>query len=247
MRRLALLAVPLVVFAPELQGEDTATENRPPLLRQWTGTLEFGQTLETGRTDRTEFTGHLRLDREGDPHTHRFIAEYIYGEQNGEKSSDRYGGSFRWRYQVGEHFYAQSLTSFETDRIRRVEERAEQNLRFGYRFLDTDRIAASVAPGATARYNRVIGVETGMNYLATLSQDVTWRINPAYSLEEDSTFQFDPEEPEDYNYRLNARLTGAVTETVSLSLRYTFIYENEVAAAVPRAEHRIITSLGYSF
>ncbi len=237
---------------PSLQAQDVGNDEDPGhFFQNWGGRVDLGYTYQSGRTDRNELTLRGQADREAGIHKYRAIAEYIYGEQKTDagrvKSSDRYGASFRWRRVLSEYFYTQSLTSYEVDQVRRIKQRAEQNVSLGYQFLDRENIDASIAPGFTAQYNREIGVEAGMNYLATFFQDVNWQITEAYRFEEDSTFLIEPEDTDNYTYRFNAGLVGTMTQSVNLSLRYSFIYENEVAPEVERAEHRLVASLGYTF
>ncbi len=242
----------LITAAPGAHAQENEDDDAPGhFFQDWSGRFDLGYTLQSGRTDRNELTARVQLDREAGIHKYRAIGEYIYGEQkiDGDKikSSDRYGASFRWRRTLSEYFYTQSLTSYEVDQIRRIKQRAEQNLSLGYQFLDRENIDASVAPGVTAQYNRQLGVETGMNYLATAFQDINWQITEAYRFEEDSTFLIEPDDTDNYTYRFNAGLVGTMTDSINLSVRYNFVYENQVAADVDRAEHRLITSIGYSF
>ncbi len=247
IRFLVTVVLATLVTNLPLPGEERESPENPAFFREWTGSLEGGQTLQSGRTRRNEITLRGELERQVGRHSHRAVAEYIYGKQDGSKSSDRYGTNYRWRYELNDYFYTQSLTSFEADHMRRIRERAEQNLSFGYRFLDTERMGASFGPGVTAQYNREIGVESEMNYLATFFQDFTWQMTDTHHFKEDSTFLFNPENSEDYTYRFNATFSSNVTQAIDLRLRYNFIYENQVAPDVEQAEHRLTTSLRYSF
>lgn len=243
----ALTGLFLLGTPPGAQAQDDEDVDPDHFFQGWAGRVDLGYTYQSGRTDRNELTLRGQADREVGIHSYRAIAEYIYGEQNDVKSSDRYGASFRWRRDLSEYFYTQTLTSYEVDQIRQIKQRAEQNATIGYQFLDRDSLDASVGPGVTAQYNREIGVETGMNYYGTLFQDVNWQMTEAYRFEEDSTLLVNFEDSEDYIYRFNAGVVGTVTDSVNLSVRYTFIYENQVAPDVDRAEHRLVTSIGYAF
>jgi putative salt-induced outer membrane protein YdiY len=46
--------------------------------------------------------------------------------------------------------------------------------------------------------------------------------------------------------RLNAALKGAITETVSMSMRYEFQYDGSLDSDEKR-DQRIVTALGYTF
>ncbi len=256
-RLASVSALGILVLAPPvtLNAQEEDQEEYDHFFQGWSGRLDLGYTYQSGRTNRNELTLRGQADREAGRNKYRAIAEYVYGEQKVDtddgtttiKSSDRYGANFRWRRTLSEYFFTQSLTSYEVDQVRGVKQRAEQNLSLGYQYLYTDTFEASVGPGFTAQYNRELGVEAGMNYMATAFQDFIWNITDAYKFEEDSTFLVNVEDSDDYIYRFNAGLVGTVTESINMSIRYNFLYENQAPPGVDRSEHRLVTSIGYSF
>jgi putative salt-induced outer membrane protein YdiY len=216
---------------------------RPP----WTGRFDLGYTWQSGRADKSELSLRGQADRRIEPNEYRALTEFLYGELEGVRNTQRFMSSFRWRRDVSERLFTQTLTLYENDRIREIRHRVEQNLGFGYRYLQSERLEGSIVPGFTIQYTDEAGIDDRWDYLASLSQDIIWRINPAYRFEQDLNFLIDPAATDDYIVRFNAGIIGTVTQSINLSLRYQYLFENQVRAGVSRTDQRIIASVGYAF
>ena len=228
-------------------GVDGDLIDIPARLPPWTGRFDLGFTWQSGRADKSELSLRGQADRRIDPNEFRALAEFIYGELEGVRNTQRFTSSFRWRRDISERLFSQTLTEYETDRIREIRNRVEQNIGLGYRYIQTERLEGSVVPGFTIQYTDETGIDDRWDYLASLSQDIIWRINPAYRFEQDLNFLIDPAETDDYIVRFNAGLFGTVTESINLSLRYQYLFENQVRAGVSRTDQRVIASVGYAF
>lgn len=217
---------------------------RPP---PWTGRFDLGYTWQSGRADKSELSLRAQADREVAPNQYRALAEFLYGELEGVRNTQRFMSSFRWRHDVSERVFTQTLTLYESDRVRDIRNRVEQNVGVGYRYVDSDRLKGTVVPGFTVQYTDEEGVDDRWSYLASLSQDLIWTINEAYRFEEDLHFLIDPADTEDYIVRFNAGIVGTLTRSINLSVRYQLLYENDVRPDVEKTDQRVIASVGYSF
>lgn len=220
---------------------------------EFRGTLEAGYLLQSGRTDRNEVTLRGDVQRDRGRNNYRWQGELLYGEQNDEKNNDRYGLNFRWRRNLDEHFFFQTLTTYEKDRIRQVRHRAEQEIGVGYKVFNTDNFKFSVGPGFTFQFEE-FRLEEGQepiddkwNYLLTVNQDLLWLINSRLRVEQSTKYLLDPDDTEDYIVRFNAGLVSKLTERLSLGVRYQLIYENQTAGDVEKDDQRLTTSLGWVF
>lgn len=213
----------------------------------WSGRIDFGYTWQSGRADKSELSIRGQADKKIAPNEYRALAEFLYGELEGVRNTQRFTSSFRWRRDVSERVFTQSLTLYETDRIRDIRNRVEQNLGVGYRYVKNERFEGSVVPGLTVQYTDEEGVNDHWSYLASFSQDLIWRINPAYRVEEDFNILLDPAETEDYIVRFNAGIVGTLTESINLSIRYQYLYENQVRPGIEKTDQRVIAAVGYSF
>jgi putative salt-induced outer membrane protein YdiY len=233
-----------VTFEEAAPGETIEIPvRRPP----WTGRFDLGFSWQEGRADKSEVSLRAQADRRIEPDEFRLLSEFLYGELDGVRNTQRFTGSFRWRRDINDRVFTQALTQYETDRIREIRNRVEQNLGVGYRFVQTERLQGSVVPGLTIQYTDEAEVEDRWDYLASLFQDIIWRISPAYRFEQDLNFLIDPAETEDYIVRFNAGIFGTVTDSINLSLRYQYLFENQVRAGISRTDQRVIASVGYAF
>ncbi|MCH8474353.1 MAG: DUF481 domain-containing protein [Opitutales bacterium] len=247
LQRHLLLAGAVLLLPLQIQADDEAPET---FLESIEGKVELGYLFQSGRTDRDEISARLDLRRDVAPNEYRFTSEFLYGKQDGDKSSDRYALRFRWRHTFAQHFFTELSTSYEKDRIREIRHRAEQDFALGYRYINRDDLVASVGPGFTIQFEELQVSNDNhdtWNYLATVFQDVRWQFNDSWRLEQDSRFLIEPSDTDDFFYRFNLGLIGKMTEQVSLSVRYSLLYENQTPPDVPSTEQRLVTSLGYSF
>lgn len=243
-------------FVPwAIAQEDDAAENEtsgdeidvPVKTNPWAGRVDFGYTWQSGRADKNEMSLRGEAERDVNNDEYRALAEFLYGEVEGVRNTQRFLSSFRWRRDVTDRVFTQTLTLYENDRIREIRHRVEQNLGIGYRYVENERFEGSIVPGITVQYTDETGVDDRWDYLASLAQDLTWRINEAYRFEEDVTFLIDPVETDDFIVRFNAGIVGTMSDSINLSIRYQLLYENEVAPDVEKMDQRVIASVGYSF
>ncbi len=243
-------ALPLAGIAQEDQAAAEAAEapvETAPPPPPWTGRFDLGYTWQSGRTDKNELSLRAQADRQVNAHELRALAEFLYGEVEGVRNTQRFTSSFRWRRDVTKRLFTQTLTLYENDKIREINHRVEQNLGFGYRYLQREGLNGSIVPGLTIQYTDETGRDDRWDYLASLSQDLVWQINDAYRFEEDVNFLMDPADTDNFIARFNAGIVGTLTKSINLSIRYQLIYENEVAPGVERTDQRVIAAVGYSF
>ena len=77
-------------------------------------------------------------------------------------------------------------------------------------------------------------------------QDIDYQINDRFKVVQDASLLIEPEDTDNYEFNLTAALIGKVSETVTMSMRYEYEYDNSLNVD-SRLSQRIITSLGYLF
>ncbi|MGC4073336.1 MAG: DUF481 domain-containing protein [Nibricoccus sp.] len=221
---------------------------------KWKGKIEFGYQQQSGRRDIV--TGSLRIDAESAVKTDNLFkasSRVIYGRQNDQTNSERYEASFRWRHELSDRTFTQTLTSYYIDRVKHIDHNFEQNAGLGYRFIKTGRHLLNAGLGGTGQYRETLGVPENWIYLSEFFQDYSYKISGRLSFIQDSGVLystkpiFHGKEPaENYRIRFNTALQGRVTERVSLNLRYEYEYDNSVANPALRADQRVTSSIGYA-
>lgn len=241
----------------EADGETEAVSPRDPIVETeegvaltrpaWTGRVDLGYTWQTGRADKNELSLRGQADRRIEESEYRAIGEFLYGEVEGERNTHRYLASFRWRESFTDRIFSETISLYEADRIREIRNRVEQSAGIGYRFLRSETLEGSIVPGFAVQYTDEAGESDRWDYLASLTQDFVWRINPQYRFEQDIKFLVDPGDTDDHQARFNAGIIGTMRDNINLSIRYQFLFENQTRPGVPRDDQRLITSVGYTF
>lgn len=221
---------------------------------RWKGKVEFGYQQQSGRKD--SINGSLRIDAESNVKTANLFkasGRALYGRQNEQTNSERYEASFRWRHELGERMFTQTLSSYLADRVKRIDHSYEQNAGLGYRFLQHERHILNAGLGGTGQYREALGVTEDLIYLSEFFQDYSYKINGRLSFVQESGALYSTkpilhgtEPAENYRIRFNTALQGRVSERVSLNLRYEYEYDNTIANPTLRADQRITSSIGYA-
>ncbi len=212
----------------------------------WKKDIEFGFTMQSGRRDTIDVSGRFSANRTIEQDEYRFRARYLYGETQSLKSTDQFESSFRWRRDLSPRTFTQALTAYQNNQINHINHDFSQGIGVGRKFYNLDTFSFSMGGGATARYRDENGDPGRWNFMVDAFQDFDYKINSIFKVAQDANILIEPDDPENYTVRLNAALIGNITETVTMSMRYEYEYDNSLI--VPnRFNQRIITSLGYLF
>lgn len=236
----------------------------PPKPSRWKGKLEFGFQQQSGRLD--ALTTSLRVDAEREKGRNHYKASgrVLYGEQTEKVTTDRADASFRWRHQLSPRIFAQSVTSYLEDAIKKIDHNFEQNIGFGYTLYKRDRHVINVGGGLTGQYRDMAIIDQAFTGLAEIFEDYTYRINGRLTFLQDILAQYSPVSQEKYtlrnntivpidgsvqNYRIrfNTTLQGKITDRISMNLRYEYEFDNTVIQGVEKSDQRISSTLGYAF
>ncbi len=224
-----------------------------PTRPQWKGKIEFGFKQQSGRNDRVDFDIRADAERKLGLNSYRGNGRVLYGKANDRIISDRQEGSFRWRHDFSKNVFSQTLTSYHSDVVKRIDHNYEQNLGFGYRVLDRQSHIVNAGLGLTGQYRETTNTTTEGYILGEFFEDYTYKINGRFTLLQDFLAQWSnkasPNNPESQNYKLrfNAALQGRVTTKLSMNLRFEYEFDNSIATRSDRVDQRISSSLGYAF
>ena len=234
---------------------------KPP---RWKGKLEFGFSNQSGRTEALNMSVRTEAELKKTLNHYRANARFLYGKTGNIISSNRRDASFRWRREISERIFTQTVSSYTDDRVAGIDLNLEQNGSVGYQFLRSDNHTGSMGGGLTVQYRDAIGVETAINYLGEFFQDYTYKINGRLSFSQAVNALYSPDsqarsitagtsvknltqEAENYKVRFNSALQGKMSERISLNLRYEYEYDNAINNPAARTDQRITSSVGYAF
>ncbi|MEZ5275149.1 MAG: DUF481 domain-containing protein [Opitutaceae bacterium] len=231
---------------PATQSTDESTDRLHPPPPPWKKNIEFGMTLQSGRKDKMDVSGRFTAQRNIREDQYRLYARRLYGETKSEKSTDLFDSSFRWRRDMSPRVFTQALTAYSFDQIKDIHHDFSQGVGVGRKIYNLDTLSVSMGGGATARYRDENGDPPVWNYMVDAFQDMDYAINDVFKVTQDASILIEPEDPDNYTLRLNAALIGKISQTVSLSMRYEYEFDNSLSVE-NRLSQRIITSLGYLF
>jgi len=241
-------ANPAVVDSPDPASQSDSDAQGEPvqIKRDWVKNIEFGLTMQSGRSEKMDVSSRFSALRSVGQDQYRIRARYLYGETKFEKSTDQLESSFRWRRDMSPRMFTQALTAYEYDDIKHINHDFSQGLGVGRKLYNLDTFSFTMGGGATARYRDENGDPPRWNYMVDAFQDFDYKINNVFKVTQDANILIEPEDPDNYLLRLNAALIGKITETVTMSMRYEYEYDNSLRLQ-NRFNQRIITSLGYLF
>ena len=226
---------------------------------RWKGKVEAGFVQQSGRNDRVDVSLRGEAERRFGQKTRlRFEGRALYAETGNVTSNDRLDGSFRWRRDITDRMFGQSVTSGYRDQVKLIDINAEQNVGLGYKVFDRPRHVFNVGTGVTAQYRESPLTEDGWAYLIEAFEDYTWKINGRITLTQNANAVYSlgtrthsgaalGTTPGNYRLRFNTTLQGKVTEKISANLRFEFEYDATVANPALRDDQRITSSVGYAF
>lgn len=229
-------------------GRPQANPDEPVVAKKapWKKNIEFGFTLQSGRKDKMDISGRFTAQRNIKQDQYRLQARYLYSETNSIKSNDLLNTFARWRRDLSPRLFTQAMTTYGFDQIKHIDHDFSQGVGVGRKFYNLDTFNLSLGGGATARYRDESSNLTGWNYMVDAFQDMDYQINKIFRVSQDASILIEPDDPDNYTFRLNAALIGKITKQVSMSMRYEYDYDNSLTLA-NKLNQRIITSLGYLF
>ena len=234
---------------------------KPP---RWDSKIESGLIWQSGRRDSTDLNLRGESSYKTASNDIRFQGRYLYSRSSAVTLTDRTDAGLRWRRELDDTWFAQTNTSYLSDRVKGIDHNTEENLGFGYRLIKSARTSASVGSGFTLQYRDAPNIDTGFSLLGELFQDFALKLNKRLEFGEEASALYSPSgrsmrtlannqivfidtNAPNYRYGANAFLRGKLTDVFSLNLRYEFDFDSSVAAPTQKTDERVTTSLGYSF
>lgn len=241
--------------APKADG-GTAVK---PSVPKWKRQIELGLAQQSGARQKEDLSFRMQLDGKLGANTFRATGRLLKTETDSLVVADRREADFRWRHDINKRLFAQALTTYVEDGVRKIDLSIEQQVGGGYRLLDNDRHKANVGLGAVAQYLDRDNIDPQTALLGSLFQDYAFEMNSRLKLTQESSFMYSDtgaltsrsgtvaSAPTAGSYRLkfNTGVQSKVTDHMSLNVRFEYDYDRSILDADLRADQRLTTSLGY--
>lgn len=229
-----------------------------PEIERWKRQMEVGYVQQSGAKEKQDLSVRLQVDgKEGD-NTFRGTARLLQAELDGVTVTERSEADFRWRYDINKRLFAQALTTYAADEVRKVDLSLEQQVGGGLRVLDSSRHKANVGLGAVVQYLDRVNTDEQTALLGSLFQDYAYQWNSRVKLLQESSLMVSEtgalnvkggvaSAPTAGSYRLkfNTGVQSKVSTRMSLNVRFEYDYDRSVLESDLRADQRLTTSLGY--
>ncbi len=236
--------------APSPGSVVAGTPTKPaPSPVKWKKALEAGYNYQSrgslvsttstymrAEVTRTTPTGLASLD-----------GRYLYGEQNSQRNTDKLDVNFKLREQFSARLDVRNDLSYGYDYLKDLSHQLQDVLGLSYMVFNTPRMHYSIGPGLAAQYAQAAKGDDGLKLLGNVSHEFFWKIVDRVTFKNNTTYLFSPQDTQDYRLQSNSVLSGQVTEKVSVNLRYEYEFEALLPVASGRSDHRVFTTLGYTF
>lgn len=243
----------------------SATADRAGTRNKWTRQIELGFVMQEGAKSTRDLNARFQTEGRLAGNSVRATAKITRAESQGVVTRDRNEADLRIRRDFNRRTFAQALTTYSSDDLRRIDLSLEQQLGGGYRLVDATRQKMNVGLGAVLQRFERKGYEDQTALLGSAFQDYALTWSDQVKLTQESSVQFADRAPViartgassatainapkngSYRFRFNAALQSKMTNALSLNLRYEYDYDASIAETDLRADSRLTTSLGYAW
>lgn len=219
---------------------------------EWTGDLRFGYHFVRTSSRRNEVQARARANRRVGPHEFETRGFYEYGRERNELDEvrrvlDKWGGLLTHSYDLDERWFIGGEAAYLTNAIQQIDHQVDLASFFGYRILNRDDLALSIAPGPSVRYLEAEGENDDWFMLASIRQDFRYQWSRDLRFRQAFVGSMRPEDSEEYSIRFEGSLIFRLTEWAETALSYENEYSTFVGEDGVRREERLLVSIVLPF
>lgn len=229
----------------KIEKDEEARVEKSAFVTGWKGEGSLGGNVSTGNTDEWNFSAGLDMKREGPRWEHRVQADLDLREVNGDRTEERFLGSYRARYDFKKSpWFLFGMASYERDRFQGISNRFTQAAGGGYQFYDTDDFDWEVYVGPALRQTD-FSDGTNDNLLGIFAAtDVKWDITDTLNFRQYLGAVLDED---NQSYRAQSTLTNNLYGRLSGRIQFTFDTETNPPAGKENTDTYTSVSLVYDF
>ena len=222
-----------------------------PELAKWKRSFEAGYSYQSRGSLVSSTATYLRseISYERPEGSVGVMGRYLYGSQNGERNTDKLDAGVKLRGNYADRVIVRDDFTYSYDRLKELSNEFSEIAGVNFVLLKFPRFTYSLGPGIAVQYAETDSDpgQTGYTVLGDFSHDLCWKISDRVSFTNNSGYLFRPSDTRDYRLRSYSALTGKITEQTSVNLRYEYEFEAIQPVANGRSDHRVFTTIGYSF
>jgi putative salt-induced outer membrane protein YdiY len=237
--------VPAVERVPARESAPVAAAKAPS--SPWKRMLEAGYSLQAARVNRSDAYFRTELLRERSANTYRFFGKYIYGQQGGVRSADRFEGGLAVIHDFADRVLLRQNLTYQNDRLRQLDADALAITGVGYKFLRGKVLTFTAGPGVGVRYREVVAARRGFTFSGDFTTETVWNPSPRIRLTHKASVLSEIGRLDEFRLLSTAVATGKLTESVNVNLRYEYEFDHGRSIFTGRIDQRVFTTLGYVF
>ena len=225
---------------------------KPPA--EWTGSLNFGGSIQQGNTEKRAATSDFTAVRRSEIDRFTALGWWEYSEEQDRTTYDwtisqrRLGMGLKYDYFLSKKAYTYVNTAGESDKLRDLDLRYTVGAGLGYQFVEEKdfKFGAEVGAGYFLE-----------DYRSATPDDDYITLRGAYNLEKSitSTLKFlqtfvvfpSAENSDDVVLKLDTRLQANLSQSMIAQLKFVWDYDNTPAPAKERSDFGYYLTVGWSF
>lgn len=203
----------------------------------WSGNLRLGVNLSQGDRRWTESyaRGQLEIKPKQSPHFYRLNGSYTYRvteRPNGDafKSTDKYDAQFIYRRTLWDNWFVQNSLGGRVDQVKGIDREVQEAIGIGYNYKPSNTFEILLGGGGGIEDFQPDFEDTrsGLNPLANIFQEATWRPLQRTSLVQKFNYYWNPGDTEQFNYVLTAAIRVRMTDLLGVEFSYNKSFDNDV-------------------
>jgi putative salt-induced outer membrane protein YdiY len=215
---------------------------------EWSSNLRLGVNLSTGDSKWTEtfIRANLVVDPPQSRNFYRYGGSYTLRETEKNDgstvvSTDRYDANFTYRRDVSEAWFLQNSIGGRADRVKGIDRELQELVGLGYRLTTSDKLEVLVGGGGGVEdfQTQTIDTRTGINPVANVFQELTWRPFEKASLVQEFNYFVNPDDAGQFNYLLRASFRYRITDLLGIEFSFDKNFDNDVGNGRAQDDTRV--------
>jgi hypothetical protein len=223
------------VMAEERKVLETLKDFKAP--DDWSGNMRLGMNLSQGdrKWAETYARGKLEIDPKDSLGFYRFSGSYTYRQTERAdgsefKSTDKYDAEFIYRRTFLENWFVQNALGYRADQLKGIDREAQGSVGIGYNYEPSERFNILLGGGGGVEELDADSQDSrsGINPLANIFQEATWRPLERTSLVQKFNYYWNPKESEQFNYVFTAAIRVRLTDLLGFEFSFNKSFDNDV-------------------
>lgn len=205
------------VMATEGEGEKSL----------WEKHMELSYVNTMGNTDTISLSAKLDASREGESNRYFIKGNVLYGEDNDEKTQNKWAVDARWERTFTKRFFWFLSGSYMEDKFSGYDYRASGGPGLGYDLITTDRHRLKSLLSSLYHFDRYDSTGHTDSYVSPKAQmDYKWQITENFRFKQILEYLVSTEQSKKYFIDSESSLSVKVNKHISLGVSYTLSYQN---------------------